>query len=136
MLGKITVAAVRFILNRVNLSIRDRSELFTAVLTKIVALPLRDIISYNDEGNLLVNGQALEMARALQLRDSAKGALENQAHKIAYEQILYKALEAAAFKTGNPDDLYFYRAAIWWGQEEVKILNVLAGYDQERDLTP
>lgn len=133
MLGKIAVQLTKFAL-RQNLSVDDRNALSVFILGTLDALPLRGIISQGSEGEILINGQELDYQKVRHLRESAKAALDNQALKLIMEQVDYVAFTLAAHKVESERQMLFARAALWWGQQVQKDLELLAQKDQQPSL--
>lgn len=138
MFSKLTAKLARFALRRADLSIEDRNLLTTLILDGIGALPLRDMIYVNEEGKLLVNGKALSVEGARALRESARGATKNQALKFVNEQVKFNAITFGVHKLETERQSFFCRAALWFGQEQQKLLAILAQEDPnlERELDP
>lgn len=113
-------------LKRADLSIEDRSLLTSCILDSLVALPIRDIISTDEVGSLTVRGKVVELALAKKLRDSARVALENSALALIHEQVTFIAITTGFIKADSEKQSLFGKAAIWYGQEEVKLLTSLA----------
>lgn len=126
-----TVKSVIAALGRADLSIEDRALLTTAVLDKLVALPIRDIITVDEKKSIFVNGKPLDFEQAVQLRESARGALANHAMRLVRQQVLYAAVVAGVHKVESPAQMFFSRAAIWFGKEEEALLRMLAGEDSQ-----
>lgn len=125
--------AVRFtlwLLKGKRLTLSERNSLSTAILADIEALPLRDIITASDEG-ILVNGKPLNIDKAKVLRESALAALDNQAFNYIGEQVRYVASERVLNKVTVPEDLYFYRAAIWFVEQMRAHLQILSQHSPE-----
>ena len=112
-------------LNKHDLSLEERSLLITAVLGKIAALPLRDIIIPNEEG-LFVNGRKATSEEQVSLRESAIAVLNSKAFRLIREQVLY-ATFVQATKSAIFEDMIFSKAAVWFGQQEETYLRLLAG---------
>lgn len=117
------------ILKRSDLPVEDRSYLSTFLLEKLGAFPIRDIISVNDEGSLIVDGRSLDVDQARALREGAKLAKTNVALKLIREQVLYAAVTTGIHKSETELQLFFSRAAIWWGQQEERLLALLSQGD-------
>lgn len=113
------------LLRNKRLSIAERNILSTAILERLEALPLRDIIEPSDEG-ILINGKPLNIEKARVLREAADAAIENQAFNYIGEQVRYMATERLIQKVTAPEDLYFYRAAIWFSEQMKAHLQILA----------
>ena len=127
MLLRFVVPLVVKLLARRRLDVRERNLLTSAVLDRIGALPLRDIISVNEQGFLLVNGVLLEPTQAQVLREEAKKALANKANKLVWDQVRYSAFVGGVSQGASPEDILFYRTAIWNGEQVRNYLRVLAG---------
>lgn len=110
-----------------DLSVENKNLLTTTIVEKIGALPLRDMIVITESAEILVNGVPLEYDQAVRLREGAKTALTNPALKLVWDQVRYEAFVGSASVGRTPEDLYFYRTAIWNGEQERKYLRILAG---------
>jgi len=120
---------IRFIcwlLARKTLSSQDRVLLTNKILDTIHALPTHAIIT-EDKGKLFIGGTALDGERSLVMREGAQAALVNPALKVIHEQVLYQAVTLGVHQALTPDQMNFAKAAIWWGEEELKLLKLLAG---------
>lgn len=131
MWAKIATNLAVFVLKRASLSVTDRNKLVIHLLDKLGALPFRDIITVDEQGSLLVSGRTVTMEQARVLRDSARGALDSQAFRIIREQVLFQAVTLGTHKAEDEKQMFFARAAIWWGQREDEFLRLLAGSDEE-----
>ena len=131
MWGKIAVRLVGFAFARADLTIEDRNRLVVHILDNVQA-PIRDTIYTDNEGNLIVNGRSLNIEEMKQLREHARSALDNKALLLIRQQVMYEAfLIAIASKARNDLDLYFSRAAVWWGNAVEQKLNILAQRNPE-----
>jgi hypothetical protein len=125
-MGRIAVWIVGKLLKS-DLSTRDRNTLVIHILDTLHALPLRDTIYVADDGTLIVNGRSLTLEEMKALRESARAALDNRALNLIREQVSYQAINVALASKAQLDiDLYFSRAAIWWGQQVDAKLALLA----------
>jgi hypothetical protein len=129
MIKKFSVRLACYLLNRSDISIEDRNLLTTCLLDKLAALPLRDMITTNEEGNLLVSGRQIDIDIAKKLRESARAALNSYALNLVREQVTYESVVTGVHKALNADQILFGKAAIWCQQQEVKWLKTLAGLD-------
>lgn len=125
MLNKLGLKLVSFLFKR-NLTLEQRNELITYIMKDLGSLPIHGIITTSDTGELLIGGSSLDIAKAKQLRESARVALDNVAMKVITQEVLYQAVVGGLHKSRNDFDLYFYRAAIWFGQQQEAHLKVLA----------
>lgn len=91
-------------------------------------VPLDEIFK-EDNGDILVGGKVVDVDKAFQLREQANVALDNSTLNLITEQVAYEAFVGGVHKCVTPEDLYFYRAALWWGQRVKKHLMSLAGRD-------
>ena len=131
MLNTTLVNIIVKLLQKSNLSLEDRNNLTTAVLDKLEALPLRAIIENNEEGILLVNGREVDLEKAGMLRTNAKSLLESPLHKLIHQQVAFKAITMGVHKVKTVEEMIFARAALWWGQQEISLLKLLAGQEED-----
>jgi hypothetical protein len=138
MLRKLTVKLTLFLLQRADLSLADRNLLTTALLDRLGALPLRDIVKVTDDGSIVINDRALDFEKLGLLRDSARTILNNQAWRTIRDQVAFQAISIGIHKMETVEQSYFARAALWWKQQELLLLSILAQDNGQidRDLTP
>jgi hypothetical protein len=127
MLRKLAVRLTNYLLARADLSVEQRNSLIVHIMDATKALPLNDMIAYSDEGELLINGRTVSVEKGMQLRESAKAALENQALNIITTQVAWLAVTLGVHKLQGVNDQYFMRTALWWGQRQQECLKLLAG---------
>lgn len=126
----ILIKIILRVLQLSTLSEKDTNLLITGILDKLNALPIRDIIVSSD-GQLKINGRPVGIEQAVNLRESAKHALENYAEKLIEEQILFTAITIGVHKADSEKSLMFAKAAIWYEQQRKSFLRLLA-----QDATP
>ena len=134
MFGRIATKLSVLLLKYSRISIEDRIILTASVLDKLQALPLRDIIKFNEEGILLVNGRTLTSEGKAMLREGAKTLLNNATRKMIHEQVAFAAISIGVHNGQTPEQLMFARSAIWYGQQEDILLRKLAQIDDTNDV--
>ncbi len=125
MFNNIALKLVKILLNK-SLTYTQRNELSNIILDNLDALPIRGIINVNDEGEILINGRSLDLEKAIQIREASRVALENKALQIVTEQVIYTAIVNGINKAITPEQMTFNKAAVWFGQEQEKLLKILA----------
>lgn len=109
-------------------SAKDRALLTTELLTSIDAVPLRNMITIDENRRILVQGKPLSPEQALSLQQGAQAALDNPSLKIVREQVRFNAIHEGYLKSLDPTrDANFYKSALWYVQEEKELLQALAG---------
>lgn len=131
MLSGIIVKIVVFLLRSTSLNFVRRTELLNATLEKLAALPIRDIIQFNEDGSIFVNGKQLSKDQVISLRESARASLNSFAERTIEDQVLFKALSFGTNTATSLEQLFFSKAAVWWGQERHKILKTLTSVGTE-----
>lgn len=116
---------VCWILERKNLSQKDREKITNQLLKSIDALPTRAIITIN-EGKLFIGGAPMEGEKTASLRESATAVLNNPALKIVHDQVLYQAISIGIHQAQTTEQVQFAKAAIWYGQQEIELLKTLS----------
>jgi hypothetical protein len=117
---------VCWLLRHKRLSSLDRTTLTNTILDSVKALPIHAIITVN-ENKIFIRGTELEGERALVIREGAQSALNNVALRTIHEQVLYQAVSLGVHQALTPEQMSFAKAAIWFGEEELKLLQLLAG---------
>lgn len=131
MWGWLAVKWAIFVLDRANLSVKHRNLLTGHLLKSLNASPLNAILELNENGQIdSINGRPLDIEKIVQLREGAASALSNRTLSLIREQVQYESFVAAASKAHIPEDLLFYRAALWWGQRMEAYLKLLAQKDE------
>lgn len=126
MFGRLATKFAIWSLNNARLELEDRALLINQILDSLAALPLHDIISFNEEGSLFIKGKPIEMAHAKDLRDSARGALKSSALNLIRSQVAFEAVQMGVHKMTRMEESYFMKAALWWYEREDYYLHLLA----------
>lgn len=108
----------------------DRTKLSRVLMGELGALPLKEIIEVDREGNIFMNGELADPAVVKKLSNSAMGALQSYALKFVHDQVMFEAVKLGVHTVETERQMGFARAAIWYGQQETKWLKILAGTDQ------
>jgi len=90
----------------------DKALVITALLSNIDALPIRDAITFDDEGTILIRGKKLDIEQIQLLKQGASLIKDNYTRKVIEEQMLSEA-NLIALKGVNTEQLIFAKAAIW-----------------------
>ncbi len=104
------------------LSLEDRNAILTAMLSRLVVLPLNDSIIIG-QNNIKINGKDLDMEQMISFRESCVALKDNSARKILHEQVRYLATNLGVYKAVSLDEMYFAKAALWCLAEEDKFLD-------------
>lgn len=121
------IQVIVWLLSKSNITITHRIVLTNAVLDKLAVIQSDDILKLDESGTLLLNGNPLEYEQARLLRESALATLNSTARNIVRKQVEYLAVTHGIHKAETPEQMLFSKAALWYGQEEDKVLHVLAG---------
>lgn len=131
MWGRLVVSLLKFALERAVLGSDERNLLTALLLEGLQARPLADILYIDEDKQLIVNGKPADMEQMRLLHGHARAALDNKTLSLIREQVAILASIGGAVKAAKVEDLIFYRAALWWGQQEDFYLKLLAQRDQE-----
>lgn len=110
------------------LTLQQRTRLVGAILESNNAVPLSDVITLDQDGTMVIENKRIDLEKAIQIRESARGVLENEARKYVQNQVASIAGKRGIAEGDTPEKLYFYRAALWWGRMEQEIYEKLAQY--------
>lgn len=126
MWNRFTVWITNYSLSKSDLSLKQRNEIIIHILDNLQSLPIHGIITRNEDGEVLLSGKSLDFDKLRQLKESAIIALDNQAFKVVSQEVLYASVVGGLHKAISDNDLYFYRAAIWFSQQLENQLKILA----------
>ncbi len=121
---KIAVQFALWLLKR-PLSMECRTLLINAILDRLSAIPLRDIITLSENGSLVINGKELDMEELKIIYQSAIALRNNRVFNLIQDQVLHNALTFGLNSSVTLEMLYTSKAAVWWGQEENKLLKLI-----------
>lgn len=102
-----------------------RTLLINAILDRLSAIPLRDIITLSENGSLVINGKELDMEELKIIYQSAIALRNNRVFNLIQDQVLHNALTFGLNSSVTLEMLYTSKAAVWWGQEENKLLKLI-----------
>lgn len=117
---------------RSRLSDKDRLSLLNIVIHRLDIIPLRAIITVDENRRVLVQGKPLDTEQLIVLRESASSTLNSYARNIIREQIRFAAIDQGFLKSDDPQTQLFYKAALWFAQEEQNLLENIASPDPTR----
>lgn len=106
---------------------KNRLLLTSRLLTTAGALPVHSIITVDDAGTLRIKGKPVDHEQALLLRESARSVLGSPAYRIIRDEVLYLAVTEGIHKGLTLEQLQFSKSAIWFGEQEIRLLKMFAG---------
>lgn len=124
MLKKITTKLAIWCIKKSKLSLEQKAQITSALLENIGALPIRDVIEFDYEGTVTVNGQPLNMEKAVMIKQGAKSLRDNFTRRIIRDQMKYNSLMLAVTGT-NIEQIMFAKAANWVLLQEEELLKKL-----------
>lgn len=102
----------------------DKTRIITALLDNIDALPIRDAISFDIDGTILIRGKKLDLEQIQNLKIGVSVLKDNFARKLIQEQLLYEA-SLIGLQCVNTEQLMFSKSAIWMLRRENELINEL-----------
>lgn len=116
--------AIKMLL-KIPLSIEEKNSIVINILDNLTALPIRAIITASEEG-ILINGAPLDFESAKVMRDGATRVLTNKAFQLCADQVRFAAVQKGLATGLQPEELLFFRAALWYADELKSHLAILA----------
>lgn len=105
----------------------DRIKLSRTIMGELGALPIKEIIEIDRNGNIFMNGTPADPDIVKKLSNSARGAINSYALNFIHDQVMFEAIKLGVHTVETERQMHFSRAAIWYGQQEKKWLKILAG---------
>lgn len=127
MKSKWITAIVLWALRNSQIEGKDKTEIVNELLSNIGVLPIRDSVSLNEQGQILLRGKPVtDVEIANSLRQGASAILDNGTRKIVKEQLRAEAGKILLYMSKVPEDLLFAKAIVWVEKTEDKIYSDLA----------
>ena len=121
LLSKITI----WLLKNKKLTGEHKALITTALLENIDALPIKEAITFNEQGIIVIKGKPVELELAKRIKEGADALSKNFADRIITEQILYKANQILLGIT-TVEQATFARAATWILQERERVIKQIS----------
>jgi uncharacterized protein YgbK (DUF1537 family) len=102
-----------------------KTRIITALLENIDALPIRDAITFDQDGTIIIRGKKIDIETAQLLKQSATALKDNYTRKIIQEQMLYTANKIGLHQGLTPEQIQFSKALVWVIQNEQQLLDKL-----------
>lgn len=103
----------------------DKTRIITALLDNIDALPIRDAITFDADGTIIIRGKKLEIEQIQNLKTGVSVLKDNFARKLIEEQLLYECSKLGLHQGLTPEQIQFSKACIWCLQQQNKFLTML-----------
>lgn len=120
------IAGLISFLLRKNLSIKSKTALVNAVIDRL-GVPLHAIISTDDNRRILIQGKQLSIEQTELLFSSAVALKDNYARKLVRDHVRFMAVDLGYLQSKDPEVQLFYKAALWFAQEEDRLIDSLTG---------
>lgn len=104
--------------------------MLNALLEAVHALPVKDIISFDQQGTLQVQGKKLDTEQAIAMQSAIAALKNNMAYRLIKEQIAFEAVKYGVHSSLTFDMLYMSKAALWIQQQEINLISKL-GTEEE-----
>jgi hypothetical protein len=105
----------------------DKNLILNYLLESINALPIKDLISYDLDGTMLINGKKLTPEQAIMLREGAISMEKNWTYRTIKEQIAFEAVKIGIHLGNNVEQIMFAKVALWIQTKEIELLNKISG---------
>jgi hypothetical protein len=112
-------------LSKATLSVEDRVALTNALLNKLGAFPVGDMI-IKTENSVNINGKDLDLDQYLNFKEACVALKENFARRVINEQLKYKATKMGIHESTTIETLLFAKAVIWFINEEEILIERLS----------
>jgi len=125
MLSKLLTKIIIWALKTTKITGEDKARITTALLNNIDALPIRDAISFDADGTILIRGKKLELEQIQNLKTGASVLKDNFARKLIEEQLLYECSKIGLHQGVNTEQIVFSKACVWCLQQMDRFIDIL-----------
>ena len=105
----------------------DKTLILNALCENLGVLPIKDAISTNPQGQVLIRGKLLtDVDQANAIKQGASAMMDNGTRRLVKEQLMTEAGKIMLYMGKTPEDILFAKAIVWVALTEDKIYNDLA----------
>ncbi len=122
------------ILKNKKTTLEDRQLILETLLESITVVPITDIVTFDNNGTLLLSGKTLNIDQAIALRESAIALQKNQFYKVIKEQIAMEAIKIGVHKGNTLEQIMFPKAALWIQQQEMELIAKMTLLNDEKEV--
>lgn len=87
---------------------------------------MRAAITTDAANRILVHGKPVSAEQLMTLRETAASTLRSPARNLIHEQVRFMAIDRGFFQSDDPKAQVFYKAALWYAEQENDLLTQLA----------
>ncbi len=113
------------------LKTEDRLLILNVLLDQVEALPIGEIITHNLDGTMQINGKALSMEQAIQLKEGAISLQNNWFYKVLMEQVTWEAVKFGVHSSLSIESILFSKAAIWLINQQKDLTDKISQIDSQ-----
>ncbi len=110
---------------------QNRVLILNALLKHLNALPIADLIQFDLNGTVKINGKDLSTEQVISLRESAVNIQKNWFYKVLKEQLAYEAIKIGIYSAQTTEQLVFSKAILWIQARENELITKLSGQSDE-----
>ena len=103
-----------------------KTAVMAALLENIHAMPLRDIVGFDQDGTMLIAGKKLDAEQAISFSESVNGLKNSYARKILHSQMTFNAITIGIHQAMTPEQVQFSKAVLWVIQEENRLIESIS----------
>jgi len=119
-----------WLIDRLAFSDNERLTLTNAILRNIDAVPLRAVVDVNENRQVVIRGRVASTEDLVVYQQSAENAVKSIARNLIHNQVRFMAIDKGYLQSDDPKTQLFYKAALWFSQQETDLLKQMAGYTQ------
>lgn len=114
-------------LKRNNLDDQSKALVLNHLIRSIGGLPIKDIITHDIDGTMVIRGKKITPQQVTALQQSAEALRENPAYLLIKEQVSFEAVKYGVHSSLSFDMLLISKSAIWIQQQENRLISLLLG---------
>jgi len=118
LLTKLTI----YLLRSKKITGEQRAKVMSVLLDNIGVLPYKKILTYDERGNVAINGKLLDIDQLVAFKESVDALKNNYARQVFNQQRKYMAIEMGVHQGLNTEQIVFSKACLWEIQQEEKLI--------------
>jgi len=123
MISNIIAKLVIFALKNKKITGESKTLIMNHLLSNINAIMIRNIISFDEKGNVKLGDRTLSREQSTSFREGCRTLMDNPSRKAIHDQICYEAIKLGVHNGLNSEMIQFSKAALWWGEQENALIS-------------
>ncbi len=113
------------LLKEVRVTKKNKGRILSSLLDNVHAVQISEVIRFDEQGGIHLDGKLLSKEEHIAFLTSVESLSNSFALKYIRNQIARECVKIGVYQAMNEDQILFAKAALWYQQEENKLLQTI-----------